>query len=62
MKLLIQFALENNIILNINEKSYNGKYLLLWVCNDINMPMVHLLIRYATKFNIILDINEKDVN
>ena len=52
IKLLIRYAIENDIILNINEKNKNGDYLLLSSIINNKMEMVQLLIDYANENNI----------
>jgi len=60
LKLLIDYANNNNIILELNEKDKNGNYPLLLVCVSNSAEMVELLIDYSNKNNIILELNQKN--
>ena len=60
VRLLIEYANKNNIILKLNEKDVNGYYPLIDVCSKNNMECVRLLIEYANKNNIILELNENN--
>jgi len=63
VKLLIDYANKNNIILNINDKNKLGNYPLLWsIGKDNSVEITKLLIDYANKNNIILNINDKNKN
>eukprot|EP00833_Pecoramyces_ruminatium_P012007 jgi/Orpsp1_1/1186039/evm.model.c7180000096583.2 len=62
VKLLIDYANENNIILELNEKNEFGDFPLLMAINKYNIEMVKLLIDYANEKNIILELNEKDID
>ena len=63
VRLLIDYANKNDIILKLNEKTSSGWYPLLLAISKIeyflNIKMVELLMDYANKKNIILEINEK---
>jgi len=59
IKLLIEYANENNIILEINEKNKNERYPFIYAASNNNIEMVQLLIEYANKNDIVLKINEK---
>jgi len=58
VKLLMNYASINNIVLELNEKDIY--FPLLEAINNNNIEMVILLMEYATEHNIILKINEKD--
>ena len=61
IKLLIQYADKNNIILTINEKNYIGGYpVLLNFEYNYNTELLQLLIDYANRNNIVLDIISED--
>jgi len=62
IKLLIDHAEKNIIILDLNEKNCHGEYPLFWTCIVNNIEIMELLIDYANKNNIILKINEKDTH
>jgi len=49
VKLLIEYASKNNIILKLNEINKSGNYILLCVCDKSNIDIVELLIDYANK-------------
>jgi len=59
VKLLMEYANQHHIILNINEKNENGWSPLLNSSNINNAEIVKLLMEYADEHDIILDINEK---
>jgi len=60
VKLLIEYANKNNIILELNAKDKDGKYPLLEVIKVKNFELVTLLIEYADKNGIILNLNKKN--
>ena len=57
--LLIDYATENKIILELNEKNYYENNPLLKATYRNNIEIVKLLINYANKNKIILELNEK---
>jgi len=59
LKLFIEYAFNNNIKINLNEKFENGDYLIFIACRSC-IEMVQLLMDYANKNNIILELNEKN--
>eukprot|EP00833_Pecoramyces_ruminatium_P017927 jgi/Orpsp1_1/1191959/evm.model.d7180000089625.1 len=61
-KLLIDYADENDIVLNINKQSKKKNYPLDWAVHHNNIEMVKLLMKYADDNNILLDINQKSEN
>ena len=62
VKLLIDYANKNNIVLKINKQDNNECYPLLWATDNNNIEIVKLLIDYANKNNIVLKINEQNNN
>jgi len=60
VRLLMEYAKNNSIILKLNEKDIDGRYPLLEAINNNNIEMIKLLLEYANKYDIILEINEKD--
>jgi len=52
----------NHGIININSKTKNGDFPLLYAINNNNVDMVELLIDYANENNIILELNTKNRN
>jgi len=60
VKLIINYANENNIILQLNDKDDSGFYPILSAIIKDDLEILKLIIDYAKKNNIILDINEKD--
>jgi len=61
VKLLIDYAKENNIILKINEKDLNCQFSLLIAVHRRNIVIIKLLMKYANENNIILEVNEKNL-
>eukprot|EP00833_Pecoramyces_ruminatium_P002403 jgi/Orpsp1_1/1176435/evm.model.c7180000057575.1 len=60
VKLLMEYADDHNIALDINQKSENGIYpLITAIAKNKNIEMVKLLIEYANRKNITLDIDQK---
>ena len=59
VKLLMDYANENNFTLDINFKNTNEEFPLLFVAKNKNIEMLTLLFDYASENNIILNINEK---
>lgn len=55
----MNYASENNIILDLNEKSGNGRYPLLHATMNNNTEIVSLLMDYAQKNNTVLSLKEK---
>ncbi|KAL6632930.1 ankyrin, partial [Neocallimastix sp. 'constans'] len=62
IKLLIDYANKNNIVLKINERENNGDYPLFRATFNNNTEIVKLLIDYANKKNVVLKINEQNNN
>ncbi|ORY53370.1 hypothetical protein LY90DRAFT_670381 [Neocallimastix californiae] len=62
LKILIQYANQFNVILNINEKDKNGIPLLYSVIAENSIELVKLIIDYAEKNNIILNLNVLQIN
>jgi len=60
VKNILDYATENKIILNLNEKDEDGYNSLLYATYCNNIKIVHLLIDYANKNKIILNLNEKN--
>ncbi|OUM66687.1 hypothetical protein PIROE2DRAFT_5998 [Piromyces sp. E2] len=60
IRLLMDYATENNIILELNAQNKKGFSLLLTSCIDNNIEMVHFLMNYAMENHIQLELNEKD--
>jgi ankyrin repeat protein len=60
VKLLIDYANKNNIILDIKGKDQDGSYPILFAIEKDNIEMAKILINYVDNKNIILDIDEKD--
>ncbi|KAG4091495.1 hypothetical protein H8356DRAFT_1707868, partial [Neocallimastix lanati (nom. inval.)] len=56
VKLFIEYADKNNIILNVNGKK-ETKYPLINAINNNNFEMVKLLIDYANSHEFVLDIS-----
>jgi len=61
VKLLMDYANENNFTLDVNFKNTNEEFPLLFVVKNNNMEMLTLLFDYASENNITLNINEKYV-
>ena len=55
VKLLIGYANQHQIILELNEKDINGDYILLKVISKNNIEIFKLLIDYALKQQITLE-------
>ena len=62
IKLLIEYANKNNIILKLNEENESRNYALLLAFNKNNTEMAKLFFDYADKYNIILNLNNKSKN
>ena len=62
VKNILDYAVENKIILDLNEKDINIWYPLLDAIFINNIKMVQFLIDYANKNNIILILNRKNGN
>eukprot|EP00833_Pecoramyces_ruminatium_P012474 jgi/Orpsp1_1/1186506/evm.model.d7180000051081.1 len=62
VKLLIEYANQHQIILELNEKNDYGNYPLLEAINNNNIEIVKLLIEYANQHQIILELNEINKN
>jgi len=63
VQLLIKYAKENNIILNVNEKNNEGDFPLMKIFNkpDFSMKaLFEILTKYARESNILLELNEKN--
>jgi len=58
LKLFIEFALNKNIMININDKRKDGYSSLIRACDKDDMEMVKLIMEYATINNISLNIND----
>ena len=58
VKLLIEYANQHQIILELNEKNKFGDYPLLWAI--FNVEIIKLLIEYANQYQIIMELNEKN--
>jgi len=59
IKLLIEYANENNIILDLNEKNKYRYYPILEAINKNNIEIIKLLILYANKNNIAFNIIDR---
>ena len=66
VKLLMEYAKENNIVLNINDKNNNEEFPFLSAIKFDNKnddtKMVDSLMEYAKENNIVLNINDKNNN
>jgi len=60
VKLIMDYANKNNIILYINDQETKGNYPLLFAVDNDNIEMIKLLIDYANQKSIILKINGKE--
>ncbi|ORX64862.1 hypothetical protein BCR32DRAFT_272937 [Anaeromyces robustus] len=60
VKLLIQYANNNKILLNLNEKNKFGYYPLITAIYNNNINIIKLLMNYADKHEILLNINENN--
>eukprot|EP00833_Pecoramyces_ruminatium_P015650 jgi/Orpsp1_1/1189682/evm.model.d7180000073721.1 len=61
IKLLIEYANEHNIILEINENNNDGWCPLLNAISGNNIEIVKLLIDYANKHNIVMRISDSNL-
>ena len=61
-KLLMEYINDNNIILQLNEKTNDVNYPLLTAVMKNNLKVVQFILEHAKKHNIILKINEKNKN
>jgi len=59
VQLLIEYANQHQIILELNEKNKDGDYPLSEAIFKDNIKIVKLLIEYANQHQIILELNEK---
>jgi len=59
VKLLMAYADENHMTLNINEYCNDSFPLLLSIVNNNNIEIIKLLIKYAEDHHIILKINQR---
>ncbi len=59
VQLLIEYANQHQIILELNEKGHEG-YPLLKAISENNTKIVQLLIKYAIQHQIILELIEKN--
>ncbi|OUM67808.1 hypothetical protein PIROE2DRAFT_4617 [Piromyces sp. E2] len=62
MKLILEYANKNHILINLNETNDSRSYPLLRICYDNNIDMAKVLIKYANKNNNILELNQKENN
>ncbi|KAG4085023.1 ankyrin repeat-containing domain protein [Neocallimastix lanati (nom. inval.)] len=60
VKSILGCAMDNEIILELNEKNEDGRYPFLEAISHDNIEIVKLLIDYANKNKIILELNEKN--
>jgi len=62
MTMLIDYANDHNILLDINDKDFDGNFPLLVVanCDDTELSLFHTLVSYANDHNILLNINDKN--
>jgi len=60
VKLLIEYANQHHIILELNKKDDDGWYPLLKAISNKNIEIVQLLIEYANQHQIVLELNEKN--
>jgi len=60
LKIVIKYAIKNDITLEINEKNKNGDYPILLSVDRDNNEMTKLLMDYANKNSITLEINESN--
>jgi len=61
-KLIIDYANENNIILNISDKNVEGWYPLLFATSHDNNEMIQLITDYTIKNIIKLNVNDKNID
>eukprot|EP00833_Pecoramyces_ruminatium_P013183 jgi/Orpsp1_1/1187215/evm.model.d7180000056150.1 len=61
VKLFIDYADKNNIILELNEKTNFGNYPILKTIDNNHPGIVKALIEYDNKHNIILEVNENNI-
>jgi len=62
IKLLINYSIENNVNLNINNKNIYGSSPFLISCSKYSYDIFKFFIDYAYKHNVTLDINKKGTN
>ncbi|OUM64634.1 hypothetical protein PIROE2DRAFT_8557 [Piromyces sp. E2] len=60
LKLYMEYIINNNIKININESTENGTYALLYASSNSDTEIVQLLIDYSIKNKTILELNEKN--
>jgi len=60
IKLILDYAFKNNIVLELNKTNLMGVFPLLVAAKKNNTETVRLLLEYASKNNITLDINKRD--
>jgi len=60
VKLIIDYANKNNIILKLNNTDKKKEYPLLLACKNKNINIVKLLIDYAKENKINLELNNND--
>jgi len=58
VKLLLDYANENNIIIDINRKNNQGNFPLLLAIRGNSVEVVQLLIDYAKTHHITLDVDQ----
>lgn len=59
-KILIDYAMEHNITLKLNEKGFENGYPLLWSIKNNNFDITNSLIDYSNKNIIVLKLNEDE--
>ncbi|OUM61621.1 hypothetical protein PIROE2DRAFT_12315 [Piromyces sp. E2] len=62
VELILQYAINHHIILNINEKDFYGRTPLYIAINNNNIKMAKILVEYATKNDIKLYLEGKEIN
>jgi ankyrin repeat protein len=61
VQLLIDYAIQNGIILNLNEKDKNGINSIFWTMNHNNLEMFKVLVEYSLEKGIKLIIDENHI-
>ena len=62
VQLLIEYALQHQIILELNEKNFFRDYPLFCAISNNNIEIFQLLMEYANQYKIILKLNERNNN
>eukprot|EP00833_Pecoramyces_ruminatium_P008821 jgi/Orpsp1_1/1182853/evm.model.c7180000082912.1 len=62
VELMIQYAKDHNMVLNLNEKTMSGDYPILLALVNNNVEIIKLLINYANECGIIMIFKMEDVD